>query len=80
MNHMRQHAGFATQARRRGEDFVLCGTCGKRPHRPQYEQPEPIIAGWRDVASILGQAVAFIVILGGVVGGLYLWALSAVPA
>lgn len=76
--HMRKHSGYATQARRRGEDMVLCNSCGRHPRG--YAAPEPIITGWRDVASILGQAAAFLVILGGIVGGLYLWALAGVPA
>lgn len=33
MSHMRQHAGFTTQAKRRGEEYVLCNTCGQRHAR-----------------------------------------------
>lgn len=77
---MRQHAGWATQAKRRNEQLVGCLTCGRYHGSIEYDQPEPIITGWRDVASILGLSVAFLVILGGVLGGLYLWAVAVNPA
>ena len=41
MSHARQHSGFATAAMRRGEQYVLCGTCGRRHPRVVIRQAEP---------------------------------------
>lgn len=43
MTHMRQaHGGFVTQAKRRGEEYALCGTCGQRSHRFQAAPVERV--------------------------------------
>lgn len=39
----RQHAGYATQASRRGETYIACSTCGNRAHpRQQATPPETV--------------------------------------
>lgn len=76
----------ATRARFHGGDPLALTKriqARRRPHSLRSEIPpprepiRPIITTWREAASILWQAAAFLVILGGIVGGLYLWALVA---
>ncbi len=74
MTHVKQHGGWATQARRRGEEYRMCNTCGGRSHRPIY-QAEP---NWyrttarQQILNVVGCAAQA---LGMVLVSLVLWAL-----
>lgn len=80
MTHARQHSGWATAARRRGEEFLRCLTCGGPRHpRPRYqaepiEHEEPEQWGPVKLGVVVVFAIGFIVVLGLMAG------ISEVPA
>ena len=53
MTHPRQHSGFATQAKRRNEEYVLCGTCGQRHPRAVTPPNHPDDATLREFLASL---------------------------
>lgn len=66
MRHRRQHSGWSTQARRRGEQFVMCLTCGQRQHPRPFQQatpapqPETIVDFFKALAVMALLVVAFV--------------------
>ena len=74
MTHIKQHGGWATQARRRGEEYRMCNTCGGRSHRPIY-QAEP---NWyrttarQQILNVVGCAAQ---VAGALIASLVIWAL-----
>lgn len=46
MSHHHSHGGHATAAKRRGEQYVMCLTCGQRHHRYQAERQETAADFW----------------------------------
>lgn len=72
MTHTRQHGGWALQAKRRGESYELCGTCGQRKHPRPYRQAEAERdEGWFEVVT------AFVVLVMLVAA---FWSLSIIAA
>lgn len=66
-----QHGGWAAQAKRRGEEYALCATCGQRRHpRLTHAQPAEEVERWGPVktAVVTIFAIALIVALGLVAG------------
>lgn len=61
VSHMRQHSGWATAAKRRGESLLACSTCGM-VHARNLNQaaPEPVHETPMDFAKALAVAVLLV--------------------
>lgn len=66
--HSKQHGGWASQAQRRGEDYIGCCACGIRHNRPQYQAwPEPKPETWVDFAKAFAVWALLIVAFVGLI-------------
>ena len=76
MTHPNAHGGYATQAKRRTEQYVACNTCGGRAHPRRSMEIEPVLGGWREVAEIVGGFIVFTTLFIGIPFLLFLAAAS----
>ena len=69
MSHARQHSGWATAAKRRGEELRACNTCG-HTHIGRSTYPVPEVDDRISPLGLLGMVATLLLCFGAVLYGL----------